>query len=102
MHLAMAHNFILPIHDPDEAYEPIPAKPSKKKAQPSSAGSGQADDEKHRTVGISMSPQLRERAAARARAVGLSFSRYVQWCLEAELAGRRPEELFAEGRDKTG
>lgn len=44
-------------------------------------------DEKHRTVGISMSPKLQERTAARARAVGLSFSRYVQWCLEAELDG---------------
>ncbi|HVU38545.1 MAG TPA: hypothetical protein VHC95_09430 [Opitutales bacterium] len=41
--------------------------------------------ERHRTVGVSMSPKLQARTAARAREVGLSFSRYVQWCLEAEL-----------------
>lgn len=45
------------------------------------------ESELNRTVGVSMSPKLRARAAARAREVGLSFSRYVQWCLEAELDG---------------
>jgi hypothetical protein len=45
------------------------------------------DEARHRTVGVSMSPQLQARAAARANEVRLSFSRYVQWCVEAELDG---------------
>jgi len=46
------------------------------------------EGELHRTVGISMSPQLRERATKRANEIGLSLSRYVQWCIEAEIEGQ--------------
>ena len=52
------------------------------------------EDYRHRTIGISMSPKLRARAVARADAVGLSFSRYVQWCIEAELDGSTLESRF--------
>ena len=52
------------------------------------------DEARHRTVGVSMSPQLQQRAAARANEVGLSFSRYVQWCVEAELDGVGLEARF--------
>jgi len=51
-------------------------------------------DDRHRTVGVSMSPQLRSRAAQRARALGLPFSRYVQWCVEAELDGSSLGDRF--------
>lgn len=51
-------------------------------------------DDRHRTVGVSMSPQLRSRAAKRARALGLPFSRYVQWCVEAELDGSSLGDRF--------
>jgi hypothetical protein len=48
----------------------------------------QADEaKKHRTVGISMSPSLEQRAKARAEALGLKFSPYVTQCVEAELKG---------------
>ncbi len=53
-----------------------------------------AQDDRHRTVGVSMSPALRERAAQRARALGLPFSRYVQWCVEAELDGSSLSDRF--------
>jgi hypothetical protein len=52
------------------------------------------EDERHRTVGVSMSPALRKEALARARALGLPFSRYVAWCVEAELEGRPPQARF--------
>lgn len=52
------------------------------------------DPAKHKTVGISLAPALRTRAAERARAVGLSFSRYVALCIEAELDARAPQLLF--------
>jgi len=42
---------------------------------------------KHKTVGVSLSPKLREEAAQRARELGLSFSRYVAQCLENHLRG---------------
>jgi hypothetical protein len=42
---------------------------------------------KHRTVGVSMSPSLEQRAKARAEALGLKFSPYVTQCVEAELRG---------------
>jgi hypothetical protein len=42
---------------------------------------------KHRTVGISMSPALEQRAKARAEALGLKFSPYVTQCIDAELKG---------------
>jgi hypothetical protein len=44
-------------------------------------------ENKHRTVGISMSPSLEMRAKARAEALGLKFSTYVTQCLDAELKG---------------
>jgi len=52
-------------------------------------------DARHRTVGVSMSPQLRAAAVARAKALGLPFSRYVAWCVEAELEGQPPQARFA-------
>jgi len=59
-------------------------------------------DERHRTVGVSMSPKLREEAAVRARALGLPFSRYVAWCVEAELEGRPPQARFARPAGRVG
>jgi hypothetical protein len=53
-----------------------------------------ASEDRHRTVGVSMSPALRQKAAERARALGLPFSRYVAWCVEAELEGRPPQARF--------
>jgi hypothetical protein len=53
-----------------------------------------AGDDRHRTVGVSMSPQLRNRAAQRAKTLGLPFSRYVQWCVEAELDGSKLSDRF--------
>jgi hypothetical protein len=100
----MAHDFLTSLHShvidtsigkkvgpkpPDsgtkEADTPILIEPPKPSAEP---------DERHRTIGISMSPRLRERAAARAAEVGLSLSRYVQWCIEAELDGAPLESRF--------
>jgi hypothetical protein len=67
-----------------------------------SGDKGPGLDARHRTVGVSMSPGLRAVAAARARALGLPFSRYVAWCVEAELEGRPPQARFARraGRGK--
>lgn len=53
------------------------------------------NDLKHKTVGVSFHPELRERAMARAKALGLSFSRYVAQCVETDL-GDRPSPLNAE------
>ncbi len=49
---------------------------------------GIEEAEKHRTVGVSLSPDLRRRATARARELGVSFSRYVAQAVEGELRGR--------------
>jgi hypothetical protein len=38
---------------------------------------------------------MRAAAVARARMLGLPFSRYVVWCVEAELEGRPPQARFA-------
>ncbi|WP_269542930.1 hypothetical protein [Cerasicoccus fimbriatus] len=54
-----------------------------------------ADDQKHKTVGVSFHPDLRERASERSRALGLSFSRYVTLCVEAELSGH-PSQLLSQ------
>jgi hypothetical protein len=53
-----------------------------------------AKDDRHLTIGVSMSPKLRERAAIRAKTLGLPFSRYVQWCVEAELDGSSLGDRF--------
>lgn len=55
------------------------------------------ENQKHKTVGVSFNPQLRERANERARNLGLSFSRYVTMCVESELNGRPPQLLFELG-----
>lgn len=55
------------------------------------------DDQKHKTVGVSFHPELRDRAGERARGLGLSFSRYVTLCVEAELNGRPPQVLYELG-----
>ncbi len=51
-------------------------------------------EKKHKTVGVSFSPDLRRRAAERARGLGLSFSKYVTLSVEAELNGRPPQLLM--------
>ncbi|GHC10891.1 hypothetical protein [Cerasicoccus arenae] len=51
------------------------------------------DTQKHKTVGVSFNPELRDRASERSRSLGLSFSRYVTMCVEAELNGRQPQLL---------
>ncbi|WP_309395946.1 hypothetical protein [Cerasicoccus maritimus] len=53
------------------------------------------DDKKHKTVGVSFHPELRERASERSRELGLSFSRYVTLCVEAELNGH-PSQLLSQ------
>ncbi len=53
-----------------------------------------ADGVKNHTVGVSMSPGLQARAVERAGEIGVSFSRYVQWCIEAELDGVPLRERF--------
>jgi hypothetical protein len=50
-----------------------------------------SDDQKHKTVGVSFPPELRQRAADRARGLGLSFSKYVTLCVEAEVNGKPPQ-----------
>ena len=44
-------------------------------------------ENRHRTVGVSMSPSIEARAKERASALGLKFSTYVTQCLDAELKG---------------
>jgi len=51
-------------------------------------------EKKHKTVGVSFAPDLRHRAAERARGLGLSFSKYVTLSVEAELNGRPPQLLM--------
>jgi hypothetical protein len=92
----MPHDFLAGWREPIEG----DSKPSTQRtanigsALPPDAAHPAADDPRHRTVGVSMSPALRRRAAARAEAVGLSFSRYVQWCIEAEIEGCPPQARF--------
>lgn len=45
---------------------------------------------KHKTIGVSFNPLLRQRASRRARELGMSFSRYVSLCVEAEAGGLMP------------
>lgn len=45
-------------------------------------------NQKHKTVGVSFNPLVRQAANRRARQLGVSFSRYVGLCVEAEIAGR--------------
>ena len=54
---------------------------------------------KAKTIGVSFHPHLREAAADRSTQLGLSFSKYVTLCVEAELAGRVPSLL---GSDPVG
>lgn len=101
-HQAMSHEFLTSLHS--QVIGSAEAKPVVKverKAEMGNVPAVEAEgvelaakDEKHRTIGVSMSPKLQARAAARAREVGLSFSRYVQWCLEAELDGSTLEARF--------
>ncbi len=49
--------------------------------------------EKHKTFGVSFHPGQRDRANNRAKNLGLSFSRYVTLCVEAELNGQIPSLL---------
>lgn len=51
--------------------------------------------EKHKTFGVSFHPDLRDRANKRAKILGLTFSRYVTLCVEAELSGKIPDLLGA-------
>ncbi|MBC2594221.1 hypothetical protein H5P28_08090 [Ruficoccus amylovorans] len=50
-----------------------------------------SEDQKHKTVGVSFPPELRQRASERARGLGLSFSKYVTLCVEAEVSGKPPQ-----------
>lgn len=52
-----------------------------------------AMENKNKTVGVSFPPALRQRAGERSQAPGLSFSRYVQMCVEADLNGQAPALL---------
>jgi hypothetical protein len=92
----MAHDFLVSLHSSviKTGGESSPEKPmreeEKQRGRPAKIG----DETKHRTVGVSMSPQLRDRAANRAKNLGLPFSRYVQWCIEAELDGSSLSDRF--------
>lgn len=55
--------------------------------------------ERNRTFGISLPPALKGRGEARAGALGLSFSRYVALCVEAELNGHVASLVAEEGPD---
>ena len=97
----MSHEFLTSLHSHviGGVGEKMEVKPAQKSAgRPArdkpARKNAVAEDERHRTMGVSMSPQLRARAAARAREVGLSFSRYVQWCVEAELDGSTIQARF--------
>ncbi len=46
------------------------------------------DKSRHRTIGISMHPGLHKKAIERAKSCGLTLSRYVALCLDAELSGK--------------
>ncbi len=86
----MAHDFLASWHEeaaPQPVAEALPG--------PRAGRATIKEVEKHRTVGVSLSPKLRAAAAARARVLGLPFSRYVAWCVEAELEGRPPQARFA-------
>lgn len=48
---------------------------------------------KHKTIGVSFHPLLRDKASDRAAQLGLSFSKYVTLCVEAELKGNVPTLL---------
>jgi gamma-glutamyl-gamma-aminobutyrate hydrolase PuuD len=94
----MSHEFLTSLHSQVigvPAEEQRVAKPTSKVSKDKDATVDAVEaDERHRTIGVSMPPKLRQRAAERAAAIGLSFSRYVQWCLEAELDGSTLEERF--------
>ncbi len=97
----MSHDFLTSLHSQvigvpaekpvEKSAKKIAARASKEKLARKNAVT---EEERHRTIGVSMAPQLHERAAGRAREVGLSFSRYVQWCIEAELDGEALAERF--------
>lgn len=54
---------------------------------------------KARTIGVSFPPEVKKRADVRTEALGLSFSRYVTLCVEAELSGQISQLLPEEGLD---
>ena len=90
----MAHDFLASFHS-----EVMPHSPKERqaKAQASSENTESVPvsaDDRHRTVGVSMSPKLHQLASQRARSLGLPLSRYVQWCIEAELAGQSLGDRF--------
>jgi len=88
--LTSLHSQVMPVFEEKPGTKPV-EKPSITRRRGRTAV---PDDDKHRTIGVSMPPGLRERAGERAAAVGLSFSRYVQWCIEAELDGASLESRF--------
>jgi hypothetical protein len=93
----MAHDFLISVHSqviPASVEKPTPETVKKTSKKNEQEKGDLKEAVRHRTVGVSMSPKLKERAMARAEAVGLSFSRYVQWCIEAELDGASLESRF--------
>ncbi len=58
--------------------------------------------EKHKTFGVSFHPDLRDRTNQRAKSLGLTFSRYVTLCAEAELNGQIPSLLGTGAPQPTG
>jgi len=102
----MSHDFLTSLHstviDTSGMKKSAEIKRQTEKGQkvgPGKTVSEMKIERKHRTIGVSMSPVLHERAVARAAAIGLSFSRYVQWCLEAELDGSALADRFRSDRD---
>jgi hypothetical protein len=93
----MSHDFLVSLHS--SVIEVTDKKPPMIPQNPELLGESKervikADDDRHLTIGVSMSPKLRERAANRAKSLGLPFSRYVQWCIEAELDGSSLGDRF--------
>jgi len=96
----MSHDFLTSMHSqvivvPDEQRGAKPPLRRPRRGRPALTMAGL--DEKHRTIGVSMPPRLRQQAGERAAEVGLSFSRYVQWCIEAELDGSSIAARFSKG-----
>jgi len=89
----MSHDFLTSLHSQVIAVSKEGDR-ARAGGEPKPAVASAAAVDRHRTIGVSMSPGLHQRARSRAEAVGLSFSRYVQWCLEAELDGAKIESRF--------
>ena len=61
-----------------------------------------ASEKKHKAVGVSFPPELRQIACRRADRAGMSFSRYLQHLVEADLRNNILPGAVAERLGNTG